>query len=177
MGDKIRVSISAAILSLVALILPVAAQAEVKMTFFSHDMGSNFPHAFVTLDGKLDSTGEVVDADFGFTPPSVGPSILLGSVKGVVKAPPPKYVNNSNPHFTLTLNDAEYSKVMATITKWKNLPGKSYNLSKRNCVHFVADIARTMGLKTNADSRYFKKPRSFLNEVMELNQTRLARAK
>ena len=46
--------------------------------------------------------------------------------------------------------------------------GKSYNLNKRNCVHFVMEAAALLGLSVNRNSKFFKKPKSFLFEVMRL---------
>ena len=82
-----------------------------------------------------------------------------------------KYIASSNRHFSVKLSDAEYSRFMAFIEKWRSLPGKSYNLGKRNCVHFAMEAAALLGLSVNRKSRYFKKPKTFLLEVMGLNKT------
>lgn len=146
-----------------------SASAEVLATFYSHDFGDHFPHAFVKLKGTVDSTGEVVDTNYGFTAVSVGPAILMGSVNGMIETKGAKYVASSNPHFTLRLSDAEYAKFMAFVDKWKNLPGKSYSLNKRNCVHFAMEAAALLGLNVNRQSKLFKKPKSFILEMMKLN--------
>jgi hypothetical protein len=146
-----------------------SAHAEVTATFYSRDFGSYFPHAFITLKGTVDGTGEVVDTNYGFTAVHTTPAILTGSVLGLVETKDAKYVSESDPHFTLKLNDAEYSKLIALVTEWKNLPGKSYNLGKRNCVHFAMEAAALLGLQVNRKSKFFKKPKSFLLEVMKLN--------
>jgi hypothetical protein len=146
-----------------------SAQAEVIATFYSHDFGDHFPHAFVKLTGTVDSTGEKVDTNYGFTAVSVSPSILMGSVKGMIETKDAKYVSKSNPHFSLRLSDAEYARFMAFVDKWRNLPGKSYSLNKRNCVHFAMEAAALFGLTVNRQSKFFKKPKSFILEVMKLN--------
>ena len=145
------------------------AHADVTMTFYSHEFGSNFPHAFFSVKGTLDGNGQKVDNSYGFTATSVSPAILTGSVKGAVQTPKPKYIAKSNAHFSVRLSDAEYSKVMALVSRWQALPGKSYNLGKRNCVHFIMEAASIVGLKVNRSTKYKKKPRSFLNEVKGLN--------
>jgi hypothetical protein len=149
---------------------PAAVRAEVVATFYSHDFGENFPHAFVRLKGKVDSTGEAVDTNYGFTAVNVSPAILMGSVKGIVETRRAHYVAASQPHFSVQLSDAEYMRFMAFVEKWRNLPGKSYHLGRRNCVHFAMEAAALLGLSVNRQSRYFKKPKTFLIEVMGLNK-------
>ncbi len=154
---------------LFATFSPFAAKAEVMATFYSHDFGDHFPHAFVKLKGKVDSTGEQVDTNYGFTAVNVSPAILMGSVKGMIETKGDKYIASSNPHFTLRLSDAEYFKLLSFVDKWRNLPGKSYSLNNRNCVHFAMEAAALLGLNVNRKSKFFKKPKSFLLEVMKLN--------
>lgn len=154
---------------LFATFSPVAAKAEVMATFYSHDFGDHFPHAFVKLKGKVESTGEQVDTNYGFTAVNVSPAILMGSVKGMIETKGDKYIASSNPHFTLRLSDAEYFKLLSFVGKWRNLPGKSYSLNNRNCVHFAMEAAALLGLNVNRKSKFFKKPKSFLLEVMKLN--------
>ncbi|GGB64111.1 hypothetical protein [Blastomonas aquatica] len=166
-------------LLLTFLIVPLlgwanVAHARVTITFYSHELGSQFPHAFATLKGKVDSTGEVVDTNVGFTATSTGPSILFGWVQGEIHVAKPKYIANSNAHFTYELTDAEYRSVMAVTDKWRNKKQKSYNLNTANCVHFIGDVATAAGLKVNPESKYFKKPTSFLKEVTALSRERLA---
>ena len=148
---------------------PHAVQAEVTATFYSHDFGSYFPHAFVKLKGTVDSTGQVVDTNYGFTAVSTSPAILMGSVKGMIESKDAKYVANSNAHFTIRLTDADYGRLMALVDKWRNLPGKSYSLNSRNCVHFAMEAAALLGVSVNRKSKFFKKPHSFMLELMKLN--------
>ena len=146
----------------------VAARAEVTVTFYSHDFGKNFPHAFFVAKGAT-ADGKPVDTAFGFTAVNVTPGILFGSVKGHVKAPPPEYIASSNPHFTVKIDDGKYQKLMAVVQKWQAIPQKSYSLNKRNCVHFINDVIKTLDVKTNLKTANWKKPRSFMEEVMKLN--------
>lgn len=146
----------------------VAAQAEVTVTFYSHDFGKNFPHAFFMAKGEL-ADGKKVDTGFGFTAINVSPGILFGSVNGHVKAPPADYIASSNPHFTVKISDKKYQDLMAVVQKWQTIPQKSYSLNKRNCVHFINDVIKTLDLKTNLKTANWKKPRSFMEEVMKLN--------
>ena len=146
----------------------VTARAEVTVTFYSHDFGKNFPHAFFVAKGQLDD-GKKVDTGFGFTAINVSPGILFGSVNGHVKAPTADYIASSNPHFTVKVTDKKYRELLAVVKKWQAIPQKSYSLNKRNCVHFINDVIKTLDLKTNLKTANWKKPRSFMEEVMKLN--------
>ncbi|MEP7351319.1 MAG: hypothetical protein ABI668_15385 [Sphingorhabdus sp.] len=145
------------------------ARAEVSATFYSHDFGDHFPHAFVKLQGTVDATGETVDTNYGFTAVNTSPAILMGPVKGMIETKDPKYVSKSNAHFTLRLSDSDYARLIALVEKWRNMPGKSYSLSSRNCVHFAMEAAALLGISVNRKSKFFKKPKTFLLEVMRLN--------
>ncbi|MBB6428092.1 hypothetical protein [Sphingopyxis sp. JAI128] len=147
----------------------VPVRAEVVVSFYSHDFGDRFPHAFVVLKGTVDATGEVVDANYGFTATSVSPAILFGSVKGKVESSKPDYVAKSDRQFDVTVDDATYARLLAKIDEWRTRDQPSYSLNKRNCVHFVMELAEIAGLAVNRKSKLFKKPKSFLIEVKELN--------
>lgn len=152
-----------------SLLCAMPASAEVSATFYSHDFGDHFPHALIKLKGTVDSTGEKVDTNYGFTAVNVSPAILMGSVKGMIETKDAKYIAGSNAHFTVELSDEQYARLMALVQQWRNMPGKSYNLNNRNCVHFAMEAAALLGLQVNRKSRFFKKPKSFLLEVMTLN--------
>jgi hypothetical protein len=161
---------SALFVALCVLALPTSGHAEVLATFYSHDMKDNyFPHAFIRLKGTIEATGEMVDTNYGFTAQKVSPALLMGSVLGMMETKDAKYISKSDAHFTLKLADADYQKLMAHVEKWRSMPGKSYNLGKQNCVHFVMEAAAMFGLAVNRKSKYFKKPKSFLMEVLKLN--------
>lgn len=159
------------LLSLLMLFTGLATpvRAEVIVSFYSHDFGDRFPHAFIVMKGTVDATGEVVDANYGFTAVSVSPAILLGSVKGKVESSKPDYVAKSDRQFDVAVDDATYARVMAKVAEWRDREQPSYSLNKRNCVHFVMELAETVGLKVDRKSKLFKKPKSFLIEVRGLN--------
>jgi hypothetical protein len=156
---------------LLALLLIVApAQAAVEIAFYSRELGgNNFPHAFVSLRGTVDSTGETVDTTYGFTAKAITPAILWGSVAGEVVVEGGRQIARSDRQFALMLNDAQYRAVMAVVQEWRDRPQPSYNLNRRNCVHFVAEIAEAIGLRVENGERLMKRPRSFLHHVRELN--------
>ena len=157
-----------ALLLLLGLAGPAFAAAEIA--FYSRELGgNNFPHAFVTLEGVVDSTGEVVDTSYGFTAKAVTPAILLGSVAGEVVVEGERQVARSDRQFAVTLTDDQYLAVMAVVEEWRNRRQPSYNLNRRNCVHFVGELARAAGLTVEAERRLMRRPRSFLQHVRALN--------
>jgi hypothetical protein len=145
------------------------AQAQIEIAFYSKDMASSFPHAFVRLTGVDDQTGKQIDDNYGFTPATLGMSILFGNVKGIVESAGPQYVARSDRHFALQLTDEQYHTVLAIIDKWRNAKQPSYNLDKRNCITFVSEIAIALGLKAPVLPKLMKKPRSYLNVITDMN--------
>ncbi len=148
--------------------LPGMAYAQITVAFYSHEFGSTFPHAFFTVQGKT-SDGNVIDTNFGFTAKSVSPAVLMGSVTGEIEVSKPSYVKSSDRQFAIAVTDDQYAKLMAHVEKWRSLPGKSYNLNRRNCIHFVGEAAQILGLKVIFEQKLLKKPRSFLQYVKSLN--------
>ena len=165
----------AAVFALGALLcFATPAAAAVQIAFHSKDFGTSFPHAFVVLTGTVDSTGETVDANYGFTVRNlIGPSVLFGRVRGVVESVGPDYIEHSNRHFSMVLTDDQFRQLLALVERWHNLPQPSYSLDRRNCVTFVAEVAALLGLE--ADTRgVMRRPRAFLDRVRERNATLIA---
>jgi len=164
-----RRSLAAFLLFLFSFVMPSAVHAAVQVHFYSREFGNQFPHAFIIVEGTLDATGEKISANYGFTAASITPAVLMGSVKGYVQALKPEYIAKADRRFTVTLNDDGYAKLMAKVAEWQARAQPAYSLNKRNCVHFVMELAAVTGLKVNRTSTFFKKPRSFLDEVLGLN--------
>lgn len=167
MTRGLRLILLALILSFAGLTAP--ARAEVLVSFYSHDFGDRFPHAFIVMKGRVDATGEAVDTNYGFTATSVSPAILFGSVKGHVQTSEPDYVAKSDKQFSVRIDDATYGRLVAKVREWHGRKQPSYSLNQGNCVHFVMELAEVVGLKVNRKSKFFKKPKSFLIEVKGLN--------
>jgi hypothetical protein len=153
---------------LALFLLPTPAAAQVVLSFYSHELGSSFPHAFVVLKGKTEE-GRDVDTNFGFTAKTLTPAILMGSVRGVVETSKPSYVASSDRQFSVQLDDRQFKDVLAVVERWRTRPGKSYNLNKSNCIHFVGEVAQAVGLKVVFEKALIKKPRSFLLSLATLN--------
>jgi hypothetical protein len=151
-----------------------AARAAVEISFFSHEFGSNFPHAFVVLSGTDDSTNAKIDVNYGFTATHISPAILFGPVQGEVfsrdSVKDRQYIADSDRHFTIRLSPAEYTAVMAAVERWRQLKQPSYDLNRQNCVHFMADIAARLGMRAETPKALMKKPRSYAEFLTRSNR-------
>jgi len=165
-----------AILLAVCLSVTLAASpaaAAVTATFYAHsgnkvrDGWLLFPHAYVTLTGTVDSTGEVVDEAVGFTAKFPGPQLLLFSGAGVVERPDALYLSEGRAYLSLEISDAVYTAVMERIAHWGSPGGSTYSLWRRNCINFIAEIARTVGLLTAAEDTL--SPNGFMAGTAALN--------
>lgn len=153
------------------MIWPTAALAKVTLTFQSRELGVYFPHAFVRITGATDAAPDQQhDENYGFTAKAVSPAILAGPVGGTIMAANKTYVRRSDAHLSLVLTDDQYAAVLAVVEKWRNLPRPSYDLKTRNCVFFVGDVARTLGMRTDdSDPKLMSRPRSYLIHLIRLN--------
>jgi hypothetical protein len=171
MAGKGRAAPLIAIFAALLIVWPAALQAAVRLTFYSKELGTSFPHAFVTLDGNLDRNGQRINVDYGFTAKAVTPALLFGHVAGeVISDHGASYIRSSNKHFSLNLSDEDYDKVIAAVARWRALKQPSYDLDSRNCVHFVADIAASLGMKADTPKKLMKKPRSYLISLTAANR-------
>ena len=159
------------IATLFTLFVAHPAMAQVQMHFHSFN-GSVFfgryPHAFVVLEGKL-SDGTRVNENYGFTAADPSPAVLRGPVKHAILTEPQKYVDSTNRHFSVTLNDAQVAKVRATMRQWRDAPGNAYNLDTRSCVHFVGAMAQIAGLRVAYPKKMLRRPKNWLNYIGGLN--------
>lgn len=155
------------------------ASAAVEIAFYSHELQASgngeriieFPHAFITMRGRPDAGGRAVDQNHGFTADRISPAIVMGAVKGRMVSAGKAYVGGSRRHLALRLSDARYATVQAAYKRWAAVGGKSYDLDTRNCVHFVAAMARAAGLVVPVDPLLMKSPDKFLEAVVARNRT------
>jgi hypothetical protein len=156
------------------LLTPELARADVVIGFYSYDLDvglvTHFPHAFVTLTGTT-ADGQAVDENIGFTARSVSPALLMGSVKGMVETKPAKYISESDRQFEIKISDDQYRSIKKITEKWASLEGKSYHIDKRNCIHFVGEVAQSLNLQVDLSKKIIRKPRAFLQRVLALNPT------
>ena len=160
------------LLALAALLWSGPALADVQIHFHSFNgsvVFGRYPHTFIVLDGELEATGETVNENYGFTAKNVSPAILSGPVYHDISVEKPKYIDSTNRHFTMTITDEQYRKVIALVRSWRNAPGKFYDLEKRNCIHFVGEIARVLGVKVEYPDNMLRRPKKWLNHITSLN--------
>ena len=161
------------LLSLVAVFAfaqPAWAKVEVEFHSFNGSLFfGRYPHAFVVFKGRLDDTGQAVDENFGFTAKHITPSILSGPVEGEIYIEKPKWIEKTNTHFTVTVDDATYRKMRAEVDFWGNHPGKFYDLDRNNCISFEGKMAEMAGLKVDYPPDLMRKPRAWLNHISALN--------
>lgn len=154
--------------------------AAVEMALYSHELQASgngeriveFPHAFITLRGTPDKGGRAIDGNWGFTADTISPAILAGSVKGRMASAEKAYVRGSRRHIAMRLSDAQFASVQRAFKSWRAVKGKSYDLETRNCVHFVAEMARAAGLAIPSEPTLMKKPTAFLEAVAARNRVR-----
>ncbi|NIJ28272.1 hypothetical protein FHT00_000200 [Sphingomonas insulae] len=164
----------AATLLACSMVAAVPAWAAVTITFWSHELGNSFPHAFFTLRGTPDAGGAPVDVNYGFTAKAISPKLLMGTVAGRLDISKPGYIAGSDAQFAMVLSDAQYAQVLTLIAAWDEKTGDGhYNLNARNCVHFVKEAARIAGLSGLDQPTLMKKPRSYLKAVAAANPGRV----
>lgn len=145
--------------------------AAVDITFYTKELGTSFPHTFVILNGTLDRSGERIAEDYGFSAKTISPAILWGKVGGgVITDHSAGYVKGSDRHLTVTISDAEYDRVMATVERWRTAKQPTYDLDKANCIHFVAELATAIGMEAAPRKGLMRRPRSFLEAITAANR-------
>ncbi|AWW73521.1 hypothetical protein CD351_03655 [Erythrobacter sp. KY5] len=149
-----------------------AALAEVQIHFHSFNgsvLFGRYPHTFIVLDGTVDATGEAVNENYGFTARSVTAAATRDWVEHLVEAEPEKYISRTNRHFSITLTDEQYYAIIREVRRWSMEPGKRYSLSERNCIHFVGEMARVLGLRVEYPEDMLRRPKRWLNHITALN--------
>ncbi|MFU7529384.1 hypothetical protein [Qipengyuania sp. ASV99] len=164
--------------ALIALMWSGAAMAEVQIHFHSFNgsvLLGRYPHTFIVLDGTL-SSGQVVNENYGFSARRATTEVLSGPVEHMVLAESERNVRRTNRHFSLTISDAQYRRIIAEVQRWQNAPGKYYDLETRNCIHFVGEMARILGLRVEYPGDMLRRPKKWLNHITALNPQLGARA-
>ena len=128
-----------------------------------------YPHTFISLDGTLDANGQKVHENFGWSARSASPAVLAGPVDGMILVEDEKWLQKTNRHFSVTLDDATYWKVRKKIDFYREHPGKFYNLDSNNCIHFIGAVGEVIGLKVDYPKSMLRRPRQWLNHISTLN--------
>ena len=149
------------------------AAAQVSVSFHGHDGSQvrggyiHLPHAFVHFSGTIEATGQPVDQTVGFTARNPGPHLLLFSGPGVLHETDAAYRADSSQYASLIISDETYFAMQARLDNWRTGRGSTYNLNRRNCIHFVAEMARMAGLQTPPEDTL--SPNGFLKDMVTLN--------
>lgn len=159
--------------TLAALGAIAPASAAVTITFWSHELGNMFPHAFITLRGTPDAGGAPIDLNIGFTAKHISPAILFGTVAGMLEPADPGYLKDSDAHFSIVLTDAQYVDMLKLLEEWGSVGDQKYNMNRRNCVTFTQVAAQRLGLAGTDQPKLMKRPRSFMNAVEAANAGRV----
>ena len=147
-----------AALAVVAFLLAAVIGGGIVKRFYRPSRRRMFWQDEIIPEGKLH-----------FTAHAVTPALLFGSVSGEVVVEGERQIARSDRQFSMTLSDAQYAAVLAVVERWRTAAQPSYNLDRRNCVHFVADVAEALGLSVDRPRGMMKRPRSFLQHVRSLN--------
>lgn len=146
--------------------------AEVQLSFHSFNgsvLFGRYPHTFIVLEGALEDTGEVINENYGFTAKRISPAILRGPVEHDIISEELKHIERTNRHFTVMISDNEYHQIISLMKTWRDTQGKFYDLSSRNCIHFVGEIARIVGLNIEYPREMLRRPKKWLNHITILN--------
>lgn len=162
------------LLAALALLVAFPAAAEVRVSFYSHAWNAQgdgmYPHAFIRVTGQPAFATAPIDETYGFT--TRQQALVFLKARGHVESADAGYVSRSVPHFWVEITDDQYRSLRERIDTWSRPPGSDYNLNRRNCIHFVADLAQHLGL--GAGDTKTLKPEVFLSEMTKLNETRVA---
>lgn len=157
---------------LLAALAPSPALAAVTVTFWSHELGNEFPHAFLTFRGVPDAGGPPVDLSYGFTAKTISPAILFGKVAGRMDVTKPAYIRRSDAQFSVVVTDAEYTALRGLVDAWSDNKVR-YDLDTANCIHFTKEAARLLGLQGLDQPKLMRRPRSYLQAVAAANPGRV----
>ena len=158
-------------LALTAFFWAASASAEVRLTFHSFDgsvLFGRYPHTFVSLEGEL-ADGTPIKENYGFSAKSASPAVLRGPVEHVILTEKDKWIDRTNQHFTLTIDDSKYWAIRKEVARWRDAPGKFYSLDFRNCIHFVGAIAQLVGVRVTYPEDMLRRPKKWLNHVTARN--------
>ena len=161
----------APLLALFVLAWSGTAMAAVEIHFhsFNGSLFGRYPHTFIVLDGTLEADGRVIKENYGFSAKSSTAAILSGWTEHMVYVEKDKYIRKTNRHFSMTLTDEQYQRIVEEVRKWKDEPGERYSLGERNCIHFVGEMAKILGLKVEFPKNMLRRPKKWLNHITGLN--------
>ncbi|WAT18007.1 hypothetical protein OZN62_00055 [Aurantiacibacter sp. MUD11] len=159
------------LLALATLGVATPAQADVQVSFHSFNgsvLWGRYPHTFVVFEGTL-ADGTPVNQNYGFSARYTADAISSGPAEHMIMTETANTIAQTNRHFTVTVNDMTYRRLLATVLAWRDYPGEYYDLDENNCIHFVAALARVVGLEADVPEEYLRRPKAWLNYISRKN--------
>lgn len=163
--------LAAMLLALATLGLATPAQADVQVHFHSFNgsvLWGRYPHTFVIFEGELDD-GTPVSSNYGFSARYTADAISSGPAEHMIITETERTIAQTNRHFTLTVTDRQYRRLLAEVIAWRDYPGDYYDLDENNCIHFVARMAQLLGIDADVPEDYLRRPKAWLNYVSQKN--------
>jgi hypothetical protein len=177
MSERLRsVQLIAFLAVAAALLAPQAALAQVRVSFYSHPWGLGragylyFPHAYIVVEPDGPSASLSSRQSFGFTPVDTAIVMVTKHGRGMIIPQDERYRAVSVRHFSVEISDAQYVALERGIEAWKD-NGDPYVLHTRNCISFVAQMARLVDLKVG--DVHTMDPAAFLESVKQANLARI----
>ncbi|TIX50783.1 hypothetical protein E5222_08890 [Alteraurantiacibacter aquimixticola] len=128
-----------------------------------------YPHAFVVFEGTLEATGQRVAESFGFSAKYTSQAMTNGPAEHEIIAEDADTIADANRHFSVRLTDDQYRDLRAEVERWRNYPGRYYDLDERNCIHFVARLAQMLDIRADVPDNMLRRPKKWLNYVTRNN--------
>lgn len=165
------VRLLARILAMFALSWSGTAMAAVDIHFhsFNGSFFGRYPHTFIVLEGTLEADGRAVKENYGFSARSSTAAFTKDWAEHVVYVEKDNYIRKTNRHFSITLTDEQYHRIAEEVRKWQTEPGERYSLDERNCIHFVGEMAKILGLTVEYPQNMLRRPKKWLNHITGLN--------
>jgi hypothetical protein len=156
---------------LVGLSISSEADAQVVLTFAAKraEDALGIPHSYLRITGTTES-GEGIHRTFGYMPVEESSFLALGDrVRGAVLDEPEAGIewDRVTPFLSVQVPDTTLDAVIVRFRYWNENRNGGYDAYVQNCLAFLADIARTIGLKVPPGSHL--SPSGFLGELAELN--------
>ena len=165
-----------AIASVIALVVlcvgfPDQARAQVVLTFAAKraEDALGIPHSYLRITGTTES-GEGIRRTFGYMPVEESSFLALGDrVRGAVIDEPEAGIEweRVRPFLSVQIPDTTLDAVIVRFRYWNENQNGGYDAWTQNCIAFLADIARTSGLKVPPGS--YLSPAGFLDTLAEMN--------
>ena len=169
---SLRLRFAALIAAISAACLTTPALAAVTVHFHSFNgsvLFGRYPHTFVVFEGELDSNGQRVNENFGFSAKYTSQAITNNPAEHEIIIEDADTIEDTNRHFSVSISDAQYRALRSEVERWRNYPGRYYDLDERNCIHFVATLAAMIGIQADVPEDMLRRPKKWLNYVTRNN--------